>query len=114
MHYPCRVAILDSGINAQHEHVGNIIGGIALLPDGQSDDYLDYLGHGTAVAGAIHEKAPAAGLLIVKIFHHNLTTTIQQLVAGVQWALDNRADVVNLSLGTTNPDHRERLAAVVD
>jgi subtilisin family serine protease len=113
MHYDCRVAILDSGINAQHEHVGNIISGIEILPDKQSDDYLDYLGHGTAVAGAIHEKAPTAGLLIVKIFHTTLTTTIHQLIVGLEWALDNRADVINLSLGTTNPDHRPRLEAVV-
>jgi subtilisin family serine protease len=111
--YACRVAILDSGINPQHSHVGNIVDGIEIRPDGESDDYSDFLGHGTAVAAAIHEKAPVAGLLIVKIFHRSLVATIDQLVAGIEWGLMHRADVINLSLGTSNPAHRELLEPVV-
>ncbi|MGC2659409.1 MAG: S8 family serine peptidase [Bryobacteraceae bacterium] len=110
----CRVAILDSGINASHPHVGNVAGGVAISPLGQSDDYLDRLGHGTAVAGAIHEKAPEAGILAIKIFDRRLSATIDQLVAGIEWALANGAQIINLSLGTTNPINRAKLQPAVD
>lgn len=106
----CRVAIVDSGVDIGHPFVGNVLGGVEILRDGsQTDNYADWLGHGTAVAATIHEKAPAAGILVVKIFHRSLSATIEQFVAALEWALDNCADVINLSTGTTNPRHRELL-----
>ena len=58
------VAIIDSGVNPNHPHLNGVAGGVGISPDGKvlSTDYLDYIGHGTAVAGAIHEKAPDAAL----------------------------------------------------
>ena len=64
-----RVAIIDSGVHAQHPHVGGVAGGVAIDPEGHiSDDFVDRLGHGTAVAGAIREKAAAAELYAVRVF----------------------------------------------
>lgn len=80
---------------------------------GESENYLDRLGHGTAVAGAIHEKAPASQILAVKIFDKRLSATIDQLVAGIEWALLHDAHVINLSLGTSNPNHRAKLEPVI-
>jgi len=111
--HPCRVAIIDSGINARHPHVGNVVGGFKVRLGGESDDLMDRLGHGTAVAGAIHEKAPTAEILVIKVFERSLAASIEQLVDGIEWALDHNADIINLSLGTSNPKHRERLEAVV-
>jgi hypothetical protein len=55
------VAIIDSGVYAAHPHVGSVAGGIAIDQNGhEHDDYADRLGHGTAVAAAIREKAPDA------------------------------------------------------
>jgi hypothetical protein len=106
----CRVAVIDSGVDIGHPFVGNILGGVEILRDGsQTDNYADWLGHGTAVAATIHEKAPAAGILVVKIFHRSLSATIDQFAAALEWALDNCADVINLSIGTTDPRHRELL-----
>lgn len=110
----CKVAILDSGVNRDHPHIGNVIGGIAITPQGTGSDYVDWLGHGTAVAAAIHEKACHADLLIVKIFGRRLTTTIDQLVMGLEWALDQGADFINLSLGTRNESHQDRLRPSID
>jgi subtilisin family serine protease len=109
-----RVAILDSGVNPRHPHVGAIAGGVEIRPAGTGDNWLDYLGHGTAVAGAIREKAPAAELYAVKIFHQSLATTIDQLARGIEWALDEGMHLINLSLGTPNPQHRDRLASLVE
>lgn len=108
------VAIIDSGVNPTHPHVGNIAGGIEIRPTGTSEQYLDYLGHGTAVAGAIHEKAPQARLYIVKVFHQTLNTTIDQLLRALDHALSIDAALINLSLGTANPAHRERFLPYVE
>jgi hypothetical protein len=108
-----RVAILDSGVNPRHPHVGSVAGGAEIRPTGMGENWLDYLGHGTAVAGAIREKAPDAELYAVRIFHQSLATTIDQLARGITWALDNGMHLINLSLGTPNSLHVERLAPLV-
>lgn len=103
------VAVLDSGVHADHPHVGGVQGGISLALDDESHDLLDRIGHGTAVAAAIREKSPAASLLVVKIFHRQLATNADVLARAIRWAADNGANIINLSLGTTNPAHAERL-----
>jgi hypothetical protein len=65
------------------------------------------------VAGAIREKAPHASLISVKVFDQALRTTGVALAAAIRWAIGERAHVINLSLGTTNPAHAELLSDVV-
>jgi subtilisin family serine protease len=109
-----RIAVIDTGIHAAHPHVGGIAGGTAFTDDGtEHGDTLDRLGHGTAVAAAIREKAPDASLLAVKVFDRALRTTGTALAAAIRWAIAREVHVINLSLGTTNPDHAAPLAAVV-
>lgn len=97
-----RVAVVDSGVHSAHPHIGHVVGGIRLLADGQDDDYVDVLGHGTAVTAAIHEKAPAAELTAVKIFDRQLSTGGNILARAIRYAANDGARLVNLSLGTTN------------
>src|SRR4030095_16905490 len=102
-----KVGIIDSGVNPAHPHVGGVAGG-ARITSSEADspnDYLDYIGHGTAVAGAIHEKAPDAQLYAVKVFDRALTTNIDAIINGIDWCVANEMDVINLSLGTTNEKH---------
>ncbi len=109
-----RVAVVDSGIHAAHPHVGGVAGGVAIGSDGsEADDYVDWLGHGTAVAAAIREKAPRAELFAVKVFGDRLATSCDALVRAIEWAAGREARLVNLSLGTSNPAHEARLAAAV-
>lgn len=111
---PVRVAIVDSGINPGHPHIGRVAGGVTITADGVAvQGFPDGLGHGTAVAAAIRERAPAADLLAVKVFEGQLSTTVGRLVAAIDWAVAARADLINLSLGTTHPDHRPALEAAV-
>ena len=109
----CLVAIVDSGVTLNHPHIANVVGGITFTPQGTSEDYTDRLGHGTAVAAAIHDNNPEARLLIVKIFDRQLAAAIDQLVMGLRWAIEQRADFINLSLGTQNRSHSQRLQTVV-
>ena len=106
--------MVDSGVHAAHPHVGGVAGGVAIGSDGsEADDYVDWLGHGTAVAAAIREKAPGAELFAVKVFGDRLATNCDALVRAIEWAAEHEARLVNLSLGTSNPAHEARLAAAV-
>lgn len=106
-----RVAIIDSGVNPAHPHVAGLAGGICLNPNGAS--YEDDAGHGTAVAGAIREKAPEALLYAVKVFDQRLRTKVEIILQALDWAIENQMQVVNLSLGTTNPAHRARFEQII-
>jgi subtilisin family serine protease len=108
-----RVAIVDSGVYAGHPHVQGVADGVSLVAGGDPADYIDRIGHGTAVAAAIREKAPAAELIVVKIFDRALAATADDLARAIEWAAGQRVDLINLSLGTTNPAHASRLQAAV-
>lgn len=113
MNRPVKVVIIDSGVHASHPHVNGISAGIGVDSDGRLHaDFVDRLGHGTAVTAVIREKAPAAEILVAKVFDTELAATGAALVAACDWALGQQADLLNLSLGTTNPRHTGALAAV--
>jgi subtilisin family serine protease len=108
------VAVVDSGVHASHPHVGSIKGGVTIGSEGVSEGYVDPLGHGTAVAAAIHEKAPDAELLIVKVFDRSLATSAAVLAEAIVWGAENGARLVNLSLGTANVEREAMLRDAVD
>jgi len=110
-----KVAIIDSGVNPAHPHVGGVAGG-ARISSGEADspsDFLDYIGHGTAVAAAIREKAPDAQLYAVKVFDRALTTNIDAILKAIDWCIEHDMDVINLSLGTVNVEHRDAIEQTV-
>jgi len=109
-----KVAVIDSGINAQHSHVQRVAGGVhILLGSGGALEFLpdwrDSLGHGTAVAGVLRAKAPDAELYSVKVFDRQLRTQAKIVAAAIRWAADNRMDIANCSLGTAEAEHRALL-----
>lgn len=110
------VAVVDSGIDSGNKHLaGAVIGGVDLVGDGVGP-YSDVAGHGTAIAGQIAARridesgvvglAPDAQLLSVRVFRDSDSSTIdagfgptaERIAAGIRWAADNGARVVNVSL----------------
>jgi len=109
-----RVAVVDSGIAAGHPHVGEVAGGIRIGRNGEEDDdWADRIGHGTAVAAAIREKAPGAEFLAIRVFERELATTADALALAIRRGAELGARLINLSLGTPNPAHLELLARAV-
>ncbi len=109
-----RVAVVDSGVDPTHPLI-RVAGGVALSVRGdggieQAAEVADKAGHGTACAGIILRKAPAASIYSVGIFDESLSADGSALVAALRWCLDEGMDVVNLSLGTTDPSFRRPLA----
>lgn len=110
-----RIAVIDSGVHADHPHVGGVSGGIGIDGDGGlTADYVDRLGHGTAVTAVIREKAPAAEIFCIKVFDRELAATGKALVGAISQAIERQADIINLSLGTQNRDHEAALARVIN
>jgi subtilisin family serine protease len=108
-----RVGVIDSGVHASHPHIGGVAGGVTIGERENDPGYTDVVGHGTAVMAAIKEKAPAADYYAVRVFYSSLRTTIEVLLNGIEWCIANDMDVINLSLGTTNPAHRDKFASVI-
>jgi len=112
-----RIAVIDSGVHPDHPHIAadRLLAGASVRVDGSIElgDALDRLGHGTAVTAAIQEKAPDAEILPVRVFHDALRTSAQALAAAIEWSLAERAQLINLSLGTANPAHAPLFARLV-
>ena len=60
----------------------------------------DLNGHGTACIGLIKEVALDASIYPIRVFDEELETSVGQLIQGINWAVDNNMQVINLSLGT--------------
>lgn len=109
------VAVVDSGANPDNPHVVGVTGGVGIeLSGARSTDWVDRLGHGTAVFAAIQEKAPEAGLYAVRVFRRQLATSVRALVAAVDWAAEHRVELVNMSLGTPREGHAAQLTAALE
>lgn len=108
------VAVVDSGIHAAHPHITRIAGGVGIDARRRlHGDFVDRLGHGTAIAAAIQEKAPGAELHVVKVFGDALATSARVLAEAIAWAAQHGIRLVNLSLGTANPARAPLLAEAV-
>jgi subtilisin len=108
-----RVAVIDSGIEASHpllEGCVEVDEGVVISagPDGQPvehpGDGNDVFGHGTACAGIIHSIAPQARITSVRVLGPRLSGKSEVFIRGLQWAIEHRFDVVNLSLGSSRRD----------
>lgn len=111
-----RVAVIDSGVHPANPHIGGVpVSGVRVGPDGEIDgDFVDRIGHGTAVAAAIIEKAPGIDLVAVRVFDRTLATSAEVLARGITWAANHDARLINLSLGTSNPARAAILGAAVE
>ncbi|MDE2875834.1 MAG: S8 family serine peptidase [Gemmatimonadota bacterium] len=109
-----QVAVIDSGVNPGHPHVSGVAGGVRIDLSGRvSEDWVDRLGHGTAVFAAIQEKAPEAEIYAVRVFDDRLRTSVRALVAAIDWASERGIQAVNLSLGTVREEHAGMLEEAV-
>jgi hypothetical protein len=100
------VAVIDSGIDAEHPEFRDRIAAARSFVGGRAT--TDQQGHGTFVAGviaALHDAKGTAGiafgskLLVGKVVRSDGTVSLEAEVAAVRWAVDSGARVINLSLG---------------
>jgi len=112
-----RVAVVDSGIEAGHPAVGAVHRAVAVEEDGETvvdDTQGDLCGHGTACAGIIHSLAPGCDLVSVRVLGAGYTGSGAALLRGLRWAVEQRCEVVNMSLSTTKSAFVQTLHELAD
>lgn len=119
------VAVLDSGVDAGHPDLaGRIAQSRSFIP---GEEVADRHGHGTHVTSTVggsgaasdgKEKgvAPGATLAVGKVLDDGGSGSESEIIAGMEWAArDVDADIVSMSLGSTEPsDGTDPMAEAVN
>ncbi|MFI9773406.1 S8 family peptidase [Streptomyces sp. NPDC051956] len=103
-----KVAVLDTGVDTDHPDLKGRVAESKNFTD--SPDATDHQGHGThttstvggsgaASDGKKRGVAPGTSLLNGKVLNDSGSGATSWIIAGMQWAVDQGADVVSMSLG---------------
>jgi subtilisin len=119
-----KIGIIDSGLDTSHPDLQAIrAAGRDLVEGGQAAGWTnDVVGHGTHVAGVIAASANAAGIrgfapdaevLVFRVFPGG---KMSSLIDALQGCIDQKVDVVNLSLGMAQSSEllQQKIAAARD
>jgi len=102
------IAVLDTGVTPGEEFGDRLLAGASMI---DADPHVDPHGHGTSVAkvaAAAHNGVDGAGVcpecrvLPVQVAGANGGVSWSAAAEGIVWAVDQGADVINLSFGGTS------------
>ena len=97
------VAILDSGIDKSNSLFDGRIVDLGLNLSTSGEGIQDDNGHGTSVASVIVKNSDAY-LMPIKIANSEGKGTVLSLYLAIQAAIENQADIINVSLTTSSSD----------
>ena len=112
-----KIALLDTGIPDHEDLAGNILDGINILSKKKSG--IDVQGHASACSGIICAVnndigivgvAPKAKILPIKVLDDDGSGEMSDVAKGIRYAIDQKADIISLSLGCPKPIQQVRKA----
>ncbi|PWV97892.1 RHS repeat-associated protein [Paenibacillus cellulosilyticus] len=113
-----KVAVFDTGVNTESSDL--FVSGGASFVDNEST-YDDLNGHGTAVASVLAALrngqglvgvAPNVELYAVKVMDQTGAGAYSQVIQGIDWAIDNHMDIINMSF--TGTAYSQALKEAID
>ncbi|TDV55434.1 S8 family serine peptidase [Actinophytocola oryzae] len=118
-----KVAVIDTGVDQTHPDLANQQ--LAEANFSGTPDNADHYGHGTHVAsivagtgaksgGRYRGVADGAGILDAKVLDDNGSGQDSWIIAGMEWAVEQGADIANLSLGGTDTPEIDPLEEAVN
>lgn len=109
--YGVKVAVIDTGLDVEHPALVEALAPTEEWWDFYADDSLPQeegslgeggYGHGTNVAGIVRQVAPRATILPLRVLGPDGRGEVADLTEAIGWAVDNGAQVINLSLGSAD------------
>ncbi len=111
-----RVAVIDTGLEQGHVDIlsSSVIDRKNFINPAAPNDVTDRWGHGTMCCGLIaavanpragirYSVSPSAKLLVAKALDDTGEGDDDTILAGIAWAVERHAKVINLSLGSSRP-----------
>lgn len=94
------VAIVDSGLTAKNRiFKGRVISKKSVNVVNRSHSYKDKINHGTPIAGIIAACTPKnVEMMPINIYDNDKEASTVMLIKGIDYAIKNGADIINLSL----------------
>ena len=90
------VAILDTGINGFENYIVSVKNIIE-----NNLDVTDDNGHGSQMASEVLKHSHrSVRIMPVKVLDHKGEGNMEDIAKGIRWAVDNGADIINMSFGT--------------
>lgn len=114
------VAIIDSGVDINHPELnGSVKKSFDAAKDGnkvvfKESEAGDSAGHGTACAGIIAKIAPDVEINSIKVLGSGGLGDGHAFLASLEFAIKQRFQIINLSLGTTKPQFAIPLHDLID
>jgi subtilisin family serine protease len=118
-----KIAILDTGIAMQHPDLqDSIIASQDFTGKGSVEDGNGHGTHCAGIAAAVRNNkgiigvAPKAKIMCAKVLNNRGSGTLDWIVKGIHWAYDEGADIISMSLGSSNgtPALEQAVRKVID
>ena len=100
------VAVIDTGVN----DVANVTESVSMIGDNTADEN----GHGTKMAQLIAEQNPDVSILSIKALGADGTGDVSAVYAAIQYAIDKKVSVINLSMSAVGTAENAALTSIID
>lgn len=85
------IALIDTGVT----ETKNVLNRVSLI-----DDYLEGNGHGNDMLNAIISQNENANVLSVRVMGNDGRGTVSSIIAGMEYAIEQKVGIINLSLSS--------------